>query len=211
MDVVVEYSWDLFILAEVLSIVVLILFGLFRYFFNKPRLSIMFIFLFLILLVIEVLLGLYVYTQTGEFSTFQIVITIFVVYACTFGIIDFIKMDRWMRRKIGEFRGVELLTDKDYEIIEKNNNPKYVAKKYRISSYIHLLVFVTVQAILWIMGTDSMAELKMYATDFSWIDKGVASESPYANETTFAIGMLWGIIFIADFVYSWSYTLFPKK
>lgn len=51
----------------------------------------MFIFLFLFLLIIEGLLGLYVYRQTGEISTFQIVIIIFIIYAFTFGILDFIK------------------------------------------------------------------------------------------------------------------------
>lgn len=100
------------------------------------------------MVILEGLLGLYVYHQTGEISTFQIVITVFIIYAFTFGIFDFIRLDRWMRRKIGTLRGVELLSDKDYKIIERNNNPKYIAKKYRKSSYIHLFIFVTVQAIL---------------------------------------------------------------
>lgn len=171
----------------------------------------MFIFLFLFLLIIEGLLGLYVYRQTGEISTFQIVIIIFIIYAFTFGILDFIKLDRWMRKKIGKLRGVELLTDKDYEIIEKNNNPKYIAKKYRVSSYIHLVLFITVQAILWVIGTDSLAEIKMYLSDFSWLENENAKGSPYPNDAAFAIGVIWGIVFIADFIYSWSYTLFPKK
>lgn len=50
----------------------------------------------------------------------------------------------------------------------------------------------------------------MYLSDFSWIEKGVAKESPYPNDVTFGIGIIWGIVFIADFIYSWSYTLFPK-
>ncbi|MEK5233436.1 hypothetical protein MHB42_17155 [Lysinibacillus sp. FSL K6-0232] len=210
MGLILEYNWELFILIELLSIGALILFGIFRYFFNKPRLSIMFIFFFLFMVILEGLLGLYVYHQTGEISTFQIVITVFIIYAFTFGIFDFIRLDRWMRRKIGTLRGVELLSDKDYKIIERNNNPKYIAKKYRKSSYIHLFIFVTVQAILWIIGTESIAEIKMYLSDFSWIEKGVAKESPYPNDVTFGIGIIWGIVFIADFIYSWSYTLFPK-
>jgi len=75
LGVILEYSWEFFILIELLSIGVLLLFGIFRYFFNKPTLSIMFIFLFLFMLILEGLLGLYVYQQTGEISTFQIVIT----------------------------------------------------------------------------------------------------------------------------------------
>lgn len=211
MDIIFEYSWELFILAEVLSIVAFILFGVFRYFFNKRSLSLLFIFLFLFLLMIEGLLGLYVYLRTGEIETFQIVITIFILYAFTFGFFDFIKLDRWMRKTIGKIRGVELLTEKDYKIIERNNDPQSIAKKYRISSYIHIVLFFIVQAILWRMGTDNLSEVTMYLNDFSWVEQGDANESPYPNEAAFAIGVIWGIVFIADFIYSWSYTLFPKK
>ena len=211
MDVILHYNWELFIFLEVLSFGSLILFGIFRYFLEKPRFSIMFILLFLLLMIIEGLLGLYVYLQTGEISTFQIIIIIFIIYACTFGILDFIKLDRSMRKKIGKLRGVELLTEKDYEIIEKNNNPKYIAKKYRVSSYIHLVLFITVQAILWVIGTESLAEIKMYLSDFSWLENGNAEESPYPNDAAFAIGVIWGIVFIADVINSWSYTLFPKN
>ncbi|BBU39205.1 hypothetical protein APP_14970 [Aeribacillus pallidus] len=63
-----------------------------------------------ILLKAEARLGLYVCQQTGEISTFLIVITIFVIYACTFGISDFI---RSRSIKIGQLRGVELLTDEE--------------------------------------------------------------------------------------------------
>src|SRR5699024_4531607 len=180
-------SWELFILAEVLSIVAFILFGVFRYFFNKRSLSLVFIFLFLFLLVIEGLLGLYVYLRTGEIETFQIVITIFILYAFTFGFFDFIKLDRWMRKTIGKIRGVELLTEKDYKIIERNNDPQSIAKKYRISSYIHIVLFFSVQAVLWRMGTDNLSEIIMYLSDFSWVEQGAANESPYPNEAAFAI------------------------
>ncbi|MFD2043123.1 hypothetical protein ACFSTA_02245 [Ornithinibacillus salinisoli] len=211
MDMILNYNWELFITAEILSLVALILFCIFRYFFNKQRLSIVFIFLFLFLLVLEALLGLYVYTHTGEISSFLIIIAIFIIYACTFGVFDFIRLDRWMRGKIGKLRGVELLTPKDYEIMERNKDPKYIAKKYRISSFIHLVIFVIGQSIFWIIGTDSIAEMKSYITDFSWLENGVSEGTPYPNDTIFSIGVIWGIVFIVDFIYSWSYTLFPNK
>ncbi|MBA2875995.1 hypothetical protein [Thermaerobacillus caldiproteolyticus] len=69
-----------------------------------------------------------------------------------------------MRNKIGQLRGVELLTEKDYEKMRQNCDPKYIAKKYRISSLIHLVLFVVGQAIFWSMGTDSIAEMKHYLT-----------------------------------------------
>ncbi|MUK87791.1 hypothetical protein GMD78_05165 [Ornithinibacillus sp. L9] len=211
MNFFLDYNWELFIAAEILSVGALILFCVFRYFFNKKRLSMLFILLFLLLMALEALLGLYVYRHTGEISTFIIIIVIFIIYACTFGVFDFIRLDRWMREKIGKLRGVELLTTKDYEIMERNRNPKYIAKKYRISSFIHLVIFVIGQSIFWLMGTDSISELKMYLTDFTWLENGESEGTPYPNDTIFAVGVIWGIVFIADFLYSWSYTLFPSK
>lgn len=116
MAFLLSYQWQIFIALEILSIIFLLLFGLFRYFFGRSRLSFFFIIGFIVLLALEALLGYWVYQVTGEISTFLIIITIFVLYACTFGIYDFLKLDRWMRRKIGEWRGVELLTEKDYRI-----------------------------------------------------------------------------------------------
>ncbi|WP_010651971.1 hypothetical protein [Oceanobacillus massiliensis] len=211
MDFILIYHWEIFIAIEVLSFICLLLFGMFRYFFGKHQFSLIFIFSFLLLLLIEALLGLYVYRQTGEISTFLIIITVFLVYACTFGVVDFRRLDIWMRDKIGKLRGVDLLTEKDYRIMERNRNPNYLAKKYRISSLIHLVIFVIGQSIFWSMGTDSLHEVKDYITDLSWVEEGTAEDSPYPNDIIYGIGVIWGIAFIVDFIYSWSYTLFPSK
>src|SRR5699024_10498528 len=112
---------------------------------NRYRLSRLFLLVFLILLGIEAVLAILIYQETGQISTFQIVITIFVIYASTFGILDFMKLDRWMRKTIGRWRGVELLTEKDLRILERNKDPKFIAKKYRWSSTVHLIVFVVAQ------------------------------------------------------------------
>ena len=211
MNYLIEYQWGIFITIEILSLIALLLFGAIRYFFDKRKLSIGFIFLFIALLFIEGILAFIIYRMTGEFSTFQMVIIIFLIYACTFGINDFKKLDRWMRGKVGKWRGKELLTEKDYEIIAKNKDPKYVAKKYRLSSFIHFIVFIIAQSIFWLLGTDNIGEMLAYIKDFSWVESGSAENSPYPNDTLYAIGILWGIIFIVDVIYSWSYTLFPSK
>ncbi|ADU29183.1 hypothetical protein [Evansella cellulosilytica] len=211
MNILYEFHWEIFIVAEVVSVICLLLFGFFRYFLEKRKLSIFFILMFLSLIVLEAILGLMIYKETGEFSTFLIVIIIFVIYACTFGMFDFIRLDRWMRQKIGKFRKVELLTEKDYKLMERNKDPKYIAKKYRISATIHFIVFITGQTILWSIGTNNVEEMIRYITDLSWIEEGAVDNSPYQNETMYYIGMLWGLIFIIDFLYSMSYTIFPSK
>lgn len=211
MEFLLKFQWEIFIFIEVLSVVSLLLFGIVRYLMNKKKLSFLFIGTFLMLLVLEALLAVVLYQETGEISTFQIVITIFVIYACTFGIADFKKLDRWMRKKIGGWRGEELLTDKDYQIIERSKDPKYLARKYRWTSTAHLVVFVIVQFIFWNLGTANMEELVGYARDLSWMEAGTYENSPYPNETLYAIGMLWAIVFVVDFIWSWSYTVFPSK
>ncbi len=211
MSFLLTYQWGIFISIEILSVVFLLVFGIVRYFLNKKRLSVLFIILFITLLFVEGILAFLIYRITGEFSTFQFVIIIFLLYACTFGIIDFKKLDRWMRQKIGNWRGKELLTEEDYAIIEKNKDPKYIAKKYRWSSLIHFVVFIIAQSIFWILGTDNISEMISYITDFSWIESGTSENTPYPNDTLYSVGMIWGIIFIVDFIYSWSYTFFPSK
>ncbi|WP_071394869.1 hypothetical protein [Bacillus tuaregi] len=211
MELLIEYQWGIFIAAEILSVLSLILFGFFRYFLVNKRVSVLFVFTFLAFIVLEAVLALMIYQHTGEFSTFQIVITIFVIYACTFGIFDFLRLDRWMRRKIGEWRGVELLNEKDYQTMAREKDSKCKAKKYRVSAMIHLVIFLIAQVIFWSMGTESLQEMLMYIKDFSWVDVGNVEQSPYPNETIYSIGRIWCLVFIVDFIYSWSYTIFPSK
>jgi len=211
MPFLVDNQWTIFIVIEVLSIVSLLLFGFLRYVLMRRQLSVLAIFAFLVLLISEALLAVLIYLETKEIETFQIAVGIFVVYACTFGILDFLKLDRWMRKKVGKWRHVELLTKKDYVILQREKDPKYVAKKYRLTSVIHLALFVVVQSILWMYGTESFEEWLGFMSDLSWIENGTAVQSPYPNEITYNIGVIWGLVFIVDFIYSWSYSIFPSK
>lgn len=207
----IMFQWEIFIALEVLSVVSLLVFGFFRYVLNKRKLSVLAIVAFLGLLVAEAGVALLIYKETKEISTFQIVVIIFLLYACTFGIFDFLKLDRWMRKTIGKWRGVELLTKEDHRIMERQKDPVRLARKYRLTSTIHLLVFVIGQGILWWYGTGSVEAMVGYLTDLTWIESGTAADSPYANDIAFSFGMVWLIVFIADFIYSWSYTIFPSK
>ncbi|WP_042143420.1 hypothetical protein [Paucisalibacillus sp. EB02] len=211
MNFIVEYQWEIFIFAEVLSLGTLLLFGVVRYFFSKRKLSLIFILLFLILLMLEATLALFIYRETGEISTFQIVIIIFIIYACTFGISDFKKLDRWMRLRIGNWRGIDLLTEKDRYLMKQQRDPRYIAKRYRYSSIIHLLVFVIAQGIFWAYGLSGLDQALNYLTDLTWIGTENFHETPYPNDFIYGISLVWGLVFIIDFIYSWSYTIFPSK
>ncbi|EGQ18155.1 hypothetical protein HMPREF9372_3809, partial [Sporosarcina newyorkensis 2681] len=56
MDFILTYHWQVFIAIEIVSVISLLLFGLFRYFFSKDKFSIIFIISFIALLLIEALL-----------------------------------------------------------------------------------------------------------------------------------------------------------
>ncbi|MGN8647276.1 hypothetical protein ACTNEO_14830 [Gracilibacillus sp. HCP3S3_G5_1] len=211
MNFIVQYQWEIFIVAEILSLACLLLFGVVRYLFGKRKQSIIFLFLFLFLLILEAGLAFLIYNETGEISTFQIVITIFVIYACTFGINDFKKLDRWMRTKIGKWRGVDLLSEKDKAIIERQKDPKYIAKINRYSALVHLIIFIVVQIGCWLYGLGDITLFSNYLTDLSWIGTENIEETPYSNETIYQISMVWGLVFIIDFIWSMSYTIFPAK
>lgn len=109
MDLILYYEWTIFILIEVASFLTLILFGITIYYLGKRRLSMIFIVLFLILTAIEVCLGVLVYKSTGKFTSYQLILIVFVLYACTFGIYDFIKIDYWLSDKISKWRSIPLV------------------------------------------------------------------------------------------------------
>src|SRR5699024_4083774 len=198
MQFLINYQWQLFITIEILFLLTFLAFGFVRYFLNKDRLSFIFLSSFFALLIAEALLAFLIYQATGKIETFQIVIIIFVLYAVTFGIKDFKNLDRWMRQKIGKWRNVDLLHDEDYEIIERKQDSKYMAKKYRISATIHLFIFLIGQSILWYLGTASVSEMLGYLKDLSWFETGDYADSPYANETSYSIGVLWVIVCVID-------------
>src|SRR5699024_30031 len=90
-------------------------------------------------------------------------------------------------------------------------DPKYLAKKYRWSSTIHLIVFIIVQYIFWSMGTTDIHEMISYLKDLSWFETGHYEDSPYPNEAIYADGKIWTVIFEVDLIRSWSYTTLLAK
>ncbi|WP_078381863.1 hypothetical protein [Sutcliffiella halmapala] len=206
-----DHQVELFITMEVLSLVCLFLFCLTRYYFNLQKISILFISLFIGITAVEALFAWMLYSVTGEISTLQIIISIFVIYAVTFGIQDFKKFDRWMRKKIGDWKGIDLLTEKDKHLMVLQKDPSYVARRYRQWSIAHIVLFFTAQAIFISLGTDSVSEALSYMRDWSWFQEGTFENSPYSSETIYNIAKVWAIIFVVDTIYSWSYTVFPKK
>ncbi|KYG88906.1 hypothetical protein A0U40_14495 [[Bacillus] sp. KCTC 13219] len=201
-----SYQWALFISAEVISIVSLVLFGITRYFFNKRKTSNFFILLFIAVTAFEAAIAWIVYNHTGEISNFTILITIFVLYAVTFGLNDFKKLDRWMRVKIGNYRGIDLLTAKDHQIIAKEKNPHYEKRKDIIMTTVHVIIFVIAQLIFWAIGMESFSQFGYYiSTIGEWFTTDQFKNSPYPSEFLYHASMIWAIIVVIDILYSASH------
>lgn len=211
MNRLMDYQWELFIAAEVLSWASLILFMLVRYAFNRQRLSVVFLLGFLILTIFEAVLAYAAYRQTGEISSFQIIVLVFIVYACTFGIADFKNLDRTIRKKVGSWRGVDLLTDHDRKMLSLRQSPRYKAKKARQWWYGHALVYLIGHFVFWSLYGQPGSSFTDWITDWSWWNEEENAVSPYINEGITRISRIWTLIFILDTIISWSYTLFPDK
>lgn len=207
----INYQWEIFIALELLSFFFLMAFIVLRYVTIKQKLSNGFLVLFLLCMVIEVLLAFQVYRSTGEFSTFQIVVGIFLIYACTFGISDFKKLDRYIKGKIEKWRGISLLTEEDLIKIEQAKDPKVIARENRLWWYFHALIFIIAHYFFWQYYGNHANGLSSYLTDLSWWEEGVIENGPFQHDVIAQISRIWTLIFGLDTIISWSYTLFPAK
>lgn len=211
MDFLVTNQWELFIGLEVLSFLLVIIFFIVRYAFIKPKLSLWFLSIFFICFGIEILLALLIYRETGEISRFTVVITIFLLYAVTFGISDFQKLDRYMKKKVGKWRGVNLLTDKDIERIERAKDPKYISRNSAIWWVSHTAIFMIVHIFFWLSYGQHTEGILYYITDWSWFSSENDKTSPFNHEIISSASKLWIIVYAVDTIISWSYILFPGE
>lgn len=210
-DFLIIHQWQIFISLEILSSAFLLAFLIARYAFTKQNLSRWFLILFILFMFLEVVLAVLIYIQTGEISTFQIVIAIFILYACTFGISDFKKLDRWIKKKIGDWRGINLLTDDDIRKMELAKDPTFIARKNRRWWYFHTVIFVVGHYLFWLYDGNHNHDLMFYLEDLSWWEEASNMNGPFQSELISSISKIWTIIFGFDTIISWSYTLFPSK
>lgn len=210
MDLIITHHWEIFISLEVLSLVLLLAFLIIRYAFSQQKISRLFLVAFIVCLLLEISLALFMYQKTGEIETFQIVLTLFVIYSLTFGISDFKKLDRYVKQKIGKWRGVNLLTEKDIKEIERSKDPKVIARKNRLWWYTHVALFIVFHYIFWVNVGNTHNNLVDYLVDRSWWSDPGFQSGPFRNEMVSSISKVWTMIFAIDTIVSLSYTFFPS-
>lgn len=186
-----KFHWEIFIGLEILSLLFLLIFFIFRYFFDEEKHSRIFIGLFIFCIVLEGCLAFLLYRKTGEISIFQIIIMIFILYACTFGVTDMKKLDLFMKRHIGKWRDVELLTEEDVKRMKRYKDPTYQARQYRLWWYGHDRVFIIAHSIFWLYDGRHEIGLFYYITDWSWWKHIDESQGPFHHEMITQVSKLW--------------------
>lgn len=204
MDFVLEHKWTFFILGEVCFSLAALLFGLFRYFFKLHKLSIVFLVLFVLNDVWLLVIGAFDYFKTGSFSLFQVIISLFLLYAFTIGKKDFQKFDRDMQARIARWRGEEPADSAASEPLHGKERAITEWKKFGI----HFCLFLTVQlAAAFTTGLNENGSLPASVSDlFKNTENGI-----YADKNVNGIMGVWTFILGIDFLITLSYTLFPKK
>lgn len=211
MTFLLDNHWAIFITLEVSSLIFLLLFILVRYLFTKIRVSYTFLALFIFAIILEAVLAYIVYQQTGEFTTFQIVIVIFIVYAGTFGINDFKKMDRYVKDKVGKWKGIDLLTEKDRDMMAYLKDPKVIARKARYWFYAHTVIFSIAIFLFWEYYGNKDYSFYYFIEHFEWFEDELIEPQPFTNDLITNIVQIWLLVFVIDSVINWSYTFFPSK
>ena len=208
MEFILDHKWFFLITAEIIFWVCAIAFLLLRYWFKFDRLSKFIITIFIINDLWIAFLAFSDYQRTGEFSMYQIIIVIFIVYAMTFGKSDFKKLDFFIKRQVAKFKG---------ESLETLQNPiQHYGLAYAIIEWKqfvgHLFVFVILHVIFFMAFglSDSLTTIPKENWFGSWFNKET-STVPFNHEGINQFSRVWLLVLLIDFVITLSYTIFPKK
>ncbi len=209
-ELVQRYLWELLIATEIVFWVCIAVFLLFRYVFGWRKAGVVILLLFLASLLADIYLGWVDYNLTGEFSVFQFIVVIVVIYAMTAGLSDFRRLDAYIQRKIAHWKG------EPEPQISVPLPPKYGrehARYERRGWLMHVVMFVTAQAVFFFLfGTDGQFSFsQLVEADFYrlwWEDERFGA---YQDETLNQLVKVWFIILIIDGIISLSYTFFPRK
>ncbi|MDR7071408.1 hypothetical protein [Fictibacillus barbaricus] len=208
MDFVLNNKWLFLILAETVFWISTLSFLVVRYWFNLKILSTVFFLLFVLNDLWIATMGYFDFMRTGEFSSYQFIILIVIVYALTYGRGDFQKLDGFIQRKVAKWRGLTLPETKQKKRLYGFEH----AKQERKNMYRHIILFFAVQLLFFFTFGFSNAvwNIQMDTLFHDWYDQ-VETDLFYKNIIANNITRLWALILTIDIVVSFSYTLFLKK
>lgn len=209
-DFILDHKWYFFIAGEVVFWGSLIGFLLLRYGLNQEKLSKYSIVIWLISDLWLLTIGVLDYMRTGVIDTFQIIIFIFLIYAFTFGKKDFKNLDRFIKRKILQWKGTAQ-ADENSDIKQEKLYGTAHAKKEAKGLGAHLLIYLVVMVIFTILfgfksfhdfpAQEGLGDMIGYITGNGFFDHPAASR----------ISGVWTLVLVVDAIYSLSFFIFPKR
>lgn len=203
MDILVNYQWYWFLLLEIISTIGALAFIVIRYKIKNRTLSQLALALFIVPLLLEAGLALLIYQQTKEITTFHIVIMVFLLYACTFGVADFKKIDRMVRIWLGKRAGEDLLTPAEHAQLAREKSPQYIRRKSLRNLVIHSIIFTLAVIYMWITFGNQDFSLNLH-----WITNSDHIQ-PLTNEVANTVLRVWLIAYSIDSILNLSYILTP--
>jgi len=199
-----QYKWSIVIVAEILFFVLFGAFFIMKYWFNKPRIGYVFIVLLILNELFIALIAIYDYVETGKVSSFQVITVLFFIYLISLGKKDFLQLERFFKRKIAIWKGEPVPELPHKEIHKQEQYGKMHAKEERKGWYSHLLIFIIAQLIF--INMSGFAGWQEFS-----LNRLKNTFQIYEDNKINHANSVWGIILIIDFIWSFSYTIWPKK
>lgn len=116
-----------------------------------------------------------------------------------------------MRKRIGKWRGKQLLSQEEISRMERQQDPKRITRNALLLWGAHVVVFLLVQLIFIMTGDQNGRPLIDYVTDLSWLNADDIDKSPYSSELVYTITQTWMLILFISTIWSWSYVIFPPS
>lgn len=208
MDFILEHKWAFLIAAEIIFWVSVLTFLTLRYWFKLTKLSMVFFAIFIANDLWIATMGFMDYLKTGEFSSYQVVILVFIIYAFTYGKSDFRKLDAFIQRKVAKMRGEEIpAIDQPRELY----GCEFAMKEWK-QFLAHLMIYVIVHAVLlFVFGlSKQVGDIQSISQLFSlWFEKKQAA-FPFDHSGFNNFSRIWTLVLGIDAVITLSYTIFPK-
>lgn len=209
MDFILDNKWAFLIAAEVIFWISILAFLAMRYWYKLTKLSQLFFIIFIVNDLWIATMGFIDYLKTGEFSSYQMVILIVIIYASTYGKSDLRSLDAFIQKIVAKLKGEPLPeVDRTHELYGFE-----FAKKEWKQFLIHFMVFTIVHiAFLLIFGLSQQLD-DMQSMDALWKTWFTDPQSglPFDHSGANNFSRIWVLVLAIDAVITLSYTLFPKS
>lgn len=200
---IIDYRWNLLILAEIFFWISLFIATTLRYWFEKPKAALL---VFILTLVNELwilYLGVLDLRQTGKLSIFQIIVVIIILYTLVLGKYDLKKVDRFIYRTIARIRGKPITDSQEMKLYGMAK-----AKEELKVFSLHVILFLGVHAVFYLMlyAVNQDAHPISSGELIPWLQEQFQN-----NYALVLVNKIWSAFLLLDGIISFSYLLFPKN